>query len=157
MRQGARVMSRLKRILIVDDSDDSRYILCVTLDRSRGYETIEAANGSEAIKKAISEKPDLIIMDLGLPGISGVDATKVIKNNSTTAHIPIIAHTVWPADSCTEDALNAGMVDYLEKPVSMKLMKETIEKFIPHWLLTTILNFWSHFRPYGLRPRVGST
>jgi CheY-like chemotaxis protein len=132
MRQGARVMSRLKRILIVDDSDDSRYILGVTLDRSRGYETIEAANGSEAIKKAISEKPDLIIMDLGLPGISGVDATKVIKNNSSTAHIPIIAHTVWPADSCKEDALNAGMVDYLEKPVSMKLMKETIEKFIPH-------------------------
>ena len=125
-------MSRLKRILIVDDSDDSRYILGVTLGRSRGYETIEAANGSEAIKKAISEKPDLIIMDLGLPGISGVDATKVIKNNSSTAHIPIIAHTVWPADSCKEDALNAGMVDYLEKPVSMKLMKETIEKFIPH-------------------------
>jgi CheY-like chemotaxis protein len=125
-------MTRLKRILIVDDSDDSRYILGIILDRSRGYETIEAATGSEAIKKAIAEKPDLIIMDLGLPGISGVDATKVIKNNSSTAHIPIIAHTVWPADSCKQDALDAGMVDYLEKPVSMRLMKKTIEKFIPH-------------------------
>jgi CheY-like chemotaxis protein len=125
-------MTRLKRILVVDDSYDSRYILGVILDRSRGYETIEAANGSEAIEKAISEKPDLIIMDLGLPGISGVDATRAIKDNSSTAHIPIIAHTVWPADSCKEEALNAGMVDYLEKPVPMQLMTNTIEKFISH-------------------------
>ena len=126
-------MTDLKKILIliVDDSDDSRSILGVILHRSWGYETIEAATGTEAVKKAISEKPDLIIMDLGLPEISGVDATKAIKENSTTAHIPIIAHTVWPADSCKEEALNAGMVDYLEKPVSMALMKTTIEKFIP--------------------------
>ena len=125
-------MTRHKRILVVDDSDESRSILGLILNRSMGYEMIEAATGNEAVEKAISEKPDLIIMDLGLPEISGVAATKVIKNNSDTAHIPIIAHTVWPADSCKEDALNAGMVDYLEKPVSMSLMKNTIEKFIPH-------------------------
>src|SRR6266478_4061578 len=125
-------MTRVKRILVVDDCDDSRSILGVILHRSWGYETIEAATGNEAIQKAISEKPDLIIMDLGLPEISGVDATKAIKENSSTANIPIIAHTVWPADSCKEEALNAGMVDYLEKPVSMALMKTTIEKFIPH-------------------------
>lgn len=132
MLKREKMMTHFKRILIVDDSDDSRSILGVILHRSWGYETIEAATGTEAIQKAIAEKPDLIIMDLGLPGISGVDATKAIKENSTTAHIPIIAHTVWPADSCKEQALNAGMVDYLEKPVSMVLMKTTIEKFIPH-------------------------
>jgi CheY-like chemotaxis protein len=132
MLKREKMMTHFKRILIVDDSDDSRSILGVILHRSWGYETIEAATGTEAIQKAIAEKPDLIIMDLGLPGISGVDATKAIKENSTTAHIPIIAHTVWPAESCKEQALNAGMVDYLEKPVSMVLMKTTIEKFIPH-------------------------
>jgi len=131
MREREKMMTHFKRILIVDDSDDSRSILGVILHRSWGYETIEAATGTEAVQKAIAEKPDLIIMDLGLPGISGVDATKAIKENSTTAHIPIIAHTVWPADSCKQQALNAGMVDYLEKPVSMVLMKTTIEKFIP--------------------------
>ena len=131
MREREKMMTHFKRILIVDDSDDSRSILGVILHRSWGYETIEAATGTEAVQKAIAEKPDLIIMDLGLPGISGVDATRAIKENSTTAHIPIIAHTVWPADSCKEQALNAGMVDYLEKPVSMVLMKTTIEKFIP--------------------------
>jgi CheY-like chemotaxis protein len=132
MRKREKVMTYLKRILIVDDSDDSRSILGIILHRSWGYETIEATTGTEAVKKAIAEQPDLIIMDLGLPGISGVDATKAIKDNSATAHIPIIAHTVWPADSCKEQALNAGMVDYLEKPVSMALMKTTIEKFLPH-------------------------
>jgi CheY-like chemotaxis protein len=125
-------MTHHKRILVVDDSHESRSILRLVLHRSLGYEMIEAATGNEAIKKAISEKPDLIFMDLGLPGISGVAATRVIKNNSSTAHIPVIAYTVWPADSCKEDALNAGMVDYLEKPVSMMLMKNTIEKFLPH-------------------------
>ena len=125
-------MTYLKRILIVDDSHESRSILDVMLHRVWGYETIEATTGTEAVKKAITEQPDLIIMDLGLPGISGVDATKAIKDNSTTAHIPIIAYTVWPADSCKEQALNAGMVDYLEKPVPMALMKTTIEKFLPH-------------------------
>src|SRR4029450_6655581 len=126
-----KLMTHLKRILIVDDSDDSRSILVLILPRSWGYETIEATTGTEAVQKAIDEKPDLIIMDLGLPEISGVNATKSIKENSTTAHIPIIAHTVWPADSCKEQALNAGMVDYLEKPVPIALMKTTIEKFIP--------------------------
>lgn len=125
-------MTYLKRILIVDDSHESRSILDVMLHRVWGYDTIEATTGTEAVKKAITEQPDLIIMDLGLPGISGVDATKAIKDNSATAHIPIIAHTVWPADSCKEQALNAGMVDYLEKPVPMALMKTTIEKFLPH-------------------------
>lgn len=125
-------MTHHKRVLVVDDSDESRSILGLILRRSLGYEMIEAATGNEAVRKAISEKPDLIIMDLGLPEISGVAATKVIKTNLDTAHIPIIAHTVWPADSCKEDALNVGMVDYLEKPVSMSLMKNTIEKFIPH-------------------------
>ena len=91
MRKREKLMTHLKRILIVDDSHESRSILGVILHRSWGYETIEATTGTEAVKKAIAEKPDLIIMDLGLPGISGVDATKAIKDNSTTAHIPIIA------------------------------------------------------------------
>ena len=125
-------MTHHKKILVVDDSDASRSILGLILRRSLGYEMIEAATGNEAVRKAISEKPDLIIMDLGLPEISGVAATKVIKENSDTAHIPIIAHTVWPADSHREEALNAGMADYLQKPVSMGLMASTIEKFLPH-------------------------
>ena len=119
-----------KRILIVEDRDDSRTILVALLTRLCGYETIEAANGAEAVEKAASEKPDLILMDLDLPDISGIDAAKAVKENPDTAHIPIIAQTAWSSRQWRGKVLKVGMVDYLEKPVSLDLMKATIEKFI---------------------------
>ena len=118
------------RILVVEDRDDLRTILVGILRRFCGYETIEAANGAEAIEKAVSEKPDLILMDLDLPDISGIDAAKAVKENPNTAHIPIVAQTAWSSRQWKGRVLRMGMVDYLEKPVSMELMKATIEKFI---------------------------
>ena len=118
------------KILVVEDRDDLRTILVAILKRFCGYETIEAVNGAEAIKKAIFEKPDLILMDLDLPDISGIDAAKAVKENPTTAHIPIVAQTAWSSRQWKGKVLRMGMVDYLEKPVSMELMKATIEKFI---------------------------
>jgi two-component system, OmpR family, alkaline phosphatase synthesis response regulator PhoP len=73
------------RILVVDDSDDMRSFLVLLLERSGGYETLEAATGEEAVEKAISRRPDLILMDIRLPDISGVDATEAIKNNPSAA------------------------------------------------------------------------
>ena len=119
-----------KRILVVEDVEDSRAILVIILQRYCGYETIEAAMGMEAIEKAIAEKPDLIVMDLGLPDITGVDAAKTLKANPSTAHIPIIAHTAWSPVEWQEAAFNAGMVRYLQKPVPKELMRETIAEFI---------------------------
>jgi two-component system, cell cycle response regulator DivK len=118
-----------KRILIVEDNEDSRFILLTSL-RCLGYEITEAESGTQGVEKALSERPDLILMDLGLPGISGIDAARAIKENLTTAHIPIIAHSAWSPGQGKEAALTAGMVDYLEKPVSKELMKATIERFI---------------------------
>ena len=118
------------RILVVEDRDDLRTILVSILRRFCGYETIEAANGAEAIEKAVAEKPDLILMDLDLPDISGIDAAKAVKENPNTAHIPIVAQTAWSSRQWKGKVLSTGMVDYLEKPVSMELMKATIEKFI---------------------------
>jgi two-component system cell cycle response regulator DivK len=118
------------RILVVEDRDDLRTILVSILRRFCGYETIEAANGAEAIEKAVAEKPDLILMDLDLPDISGIDAAKAVKENPNTAHIPIVAQTAWSSRQWKGKVLRIGMVDYLEKPISMELMKATIEKFI---------------------------
>ena len=119
-----------KRILVVEDRDDLRTILVAILKRFCGYETIEAANGAEAIEKAKFEKPDLILMDLDLPDISGMDAAKAVKENPNTAHIPIVAQSAWRSRQWKGKVLRIGMVDYLEKPVSMELMKATIERFI---------------------------
>src|SRR5215471_13379257 len=118
-----------KRILVVEDNEDSRFLLVVTLRRI-GYETIEAETGTQGVEKALTEMPDLIVMDLGLPGMSGIDAARVVKENLATAHIPIIAHTVWSPSQWKEEALKVGMAGFLEKPVSRELMRATIEKFI---------------------------
>jgi CheY-like chemotaxis protein len=118
-----------KKILVVEDGDDSRSILTIVL-RSFGYESIEAANGGEALAKALSEKPDLILLDLGLPDISGIDVAKAMKENPATAHIPIIAYTAWTTSEWMEAAAKAGIADYLVKPFPMKLMKDRLEKFI---------------------------
>jgi CheY-like chemotaxis protein len=120
-----------RRILVVDDNDDVRYILAILLGRSGGYETLEAANGQEAVETAISGRPDLILMDIRLPDISGVDATKAIKNNPRTDQIPIVAYSALPLVGWKQQAFQAGMVAYLQKPVNLKLLMETIQKFIP--------------------------
>jgi CheY-like chemotaxis protein len=117
-----------KKILVVEDVDDSRSILVVMLQRYCGYETMEAATGLEAVEKATADKPDLIVMDLGLPGMSGVEAAKILKENPSTAHIPIVAHTAWSAAQWGDKTRDAGMIEFLEKPVPIKVMKETIEK-----------------------------
>ena len=118
-----------KRILVVEDNEDSRFILVVTL-RCIGYETIEAETGMQGVEKALSEMPDLIVMDLGLPDMFGIDAARAVKENLATAHIPIIAHTAWSPCEWKEEALKVGMAGFLEKPVSRELMRATIEKFI---------------------------
>ena len=120
-----------RRILVVDDNDDVRSILVVLLGRSGGYETLEAVTGEEAVEKAISGRPDLILMDIRLPDISGVDATKAIKNNLRTGQIPIVAYSALPLVCWKQQAFQAGMVAYLQKPVNLKLLIETIQKFIP--------------------------
>ena len=119
------------RILVVDDSDDVRSFLVLLLERSGGYETLEAATGEEAVEKAISQRPDLILMDIRLPGISGVGATEAIKNNPSAAQIPIIAFSALLSVEWKQQALKAGMVAYLQKPINFELLMETIQKFIP--------------------------
>src|SRR4030095_6045655 len=85
-----------RKVLVVDDNDNVRSFLVLLLEQSGGYETLEAATGEEAVEKAISGRPDIILMDIILPGINGVDATKAIINNPSTAQIPIIAYSALP-------------------------------------------------------------
>ena len=79
----------VKKILVVEDGADVRSVVVALLTRICGYQAIEAANGNEAVAKAVSEEPDLILMDVSLPDISGIDAARAVKRNPKTAHIPI--------------------------------------------------------------------
>src|SRR5215467_226591 len=119
-----------KKILVVEDGADVRSVVVAMLTRICGYEAIEAANGREAVTKAVSQEPDLILMDVSLPDISGIDAARAVKRNPKTAHIPIIAQTGWSSGRWKAAALAAGMVVYLQKPPSMEMIIFTIEKFL---------------------------
>ena len=95
-----------------------------------GYQISEAGSGNEAIEKAAFAKPSLILLDLGLPDMTGIDAARAIKKNRVTADIPIIACSAYLRGEKMEEALGAGMVDYLQKPILAALMKAKIEEFI---------------------------
>jgi CheY-like chemotaxis protein len=77
--------------------------------RCFSYETIEAATGAEAVEKASIENPDLIVMEICLPDITGVQAAKTVKENPSTSRVPIIAHSAWCSRSWMQEAANVAM------------------------------------------------
>jgi two-component system, cell cycle response regulator DivK len=105
-----------KSVLIVDDNDHLRQILASIL-RFSGYQVAEAGSGSEAIDKARLVKPSLIVLDLSLPDMSGIDVARAIKKNRLTTEIPIIACSAYSREKEMEDALRAGIVGYLQNPI----------------------------------------
>jgi|SRR6266496_4148520 CheY-like chemotaxis protein len=118
-----------KSVLIVDDNDYLREIFSSIL-RFSGYEIVEAESGAEAIEKAAAAKPHLILLDLALPDMNGIDVARSIKRNQRSAHIPIIVCSASSTEGEKEDSLSAGVVDYLQKPISSQVLKAKIEKFI---------------------------
>jgi two-component system KDP operon response regulator KdpE len=101
-----------ERVLIVDDEPAIRRFLRVTLT-AQAYDTIEAASGQEALVKAAADKPDIIVLDIGLPDINGIEVTRLLRQ---WTQIPIIILSVRGAESDKIAALDAGADDYLTKP-----------------------------------------
>lgn len=101
-----------ERVLIVDDEPAIRRFLRVTLT-AQAYNTIEAASGQEALSKATADKPDIIVLDIGLPDINGIEVTRLLRK---WTQIPIIILSVRGAESDKIAALDAGADDYLTKP-----------------------------------------
>jgi len=118
-----------KRILLVEDNDMNRDMLSRRLIK-KGYEIIEAVNGREAVDKSKSEKPDLILMDLSLPEIDGWEATRMIKADKSTKHIPIIALTAHAMSGDKEKAIGSGCDDYDTKPINLPQLLEKMESFL---------------------------
>ena len=115
------------KVLIVEDHPDSRQLLSIQIERL-GYEVIEAGSGEEAIEKALAEDPELIIMDLVLPGMNGIEAAVVLKHNLKTSRIPIIAHSAWKEEK--EKALRAGMVEFLLKPTPTNVFRQVLQRIL---------------------------
>ena len=113
------------KILYVEDNEDNLYMMSNRLTR-RGYEVIMARDGAEGIAMAGSEAPALILMDLSLPVIDGWEATRRLKAEALTRHIPVIALSAHAMAGDREKAIAAGCDDYDTKPVELPRLLEKI-------------------------------
>ncbi|MEE8352090.1 MAG: response regulator [Rhodospirillales bacterium] len=119
----------MAKILLVEDNEMNRDMLERRLLR-KGFQVILAANGEEGISRAAEDSPDLILMDLSLPGIDGWEATRQIKSDDKTAVIPIIALTAHAMTGDREKALAAGCDDYDSKPVELERLLGKMQRLL---------------------------
>ena len=119
------------KILNVEDNDDNVYMLRNRLTRA-GFTIVVATDGAQGVVMATTEKPDLILMDLTLPDIDGEEATRRLKADPATKHIPVIALTANAMNGDREKAIAAGCDDFETKPVEMPRLLEKIAALKPH-------------------------
>ncbi len=119
-----------KLILVIEDQEDNRRILRDLLT-SIGYEVIEAVNGVEGVSAAKTYRPDLILMDIQLPGIDGYEATRQIKANPDLQKIPIIVVTSYALSGDDVKAFEAGCDAYVSKPFSPRELLAKIHEYLP--------------------------
>ncbi len=119
----------MKRILVVDDDHDGLYLIDFILSHA-GYTVITARSGEEGVEQAFKEEPDLILMDLQLPGIDGLEATRRIRRSRIDHDIPIVALTSYAMSGDKEKALAAGCTGYFEKPIDPDTFLDQIAAYL---------------------------
>ncbi|MGH8723710.1 MAG: response regulator [Burkholderiales bacterium] len=119
----------MSTVLIVEDNDKNMKLARDVL-QAKGYQTLEAVTGEEGVRLARERKPDLVLMDIQLPGISGIEAFKQIRGDARTKAIPVIALTasVTPTDRSAITA--AGFDAFLGKPINLKEFLETVGRLV---------------------------
>jgi CheY-like chemotaxis protein len=120
-----------KTLLLVEDTEDNRFMMRRLLEME-GYRVVEARNGEEAVKVAKDEKPALILMDLSLPIIDGLAATKLIRRMPEFKDVPIIAVSAHDIADFQEEALTAGCNRYITKPIDFGELENLISELLPH-------------------------
>jgi CheY-like chemotaxis protein len=120
----------MPKLLLVEDNEMNRDMLSRRLER-KGFEVVLAVDGAEGVAMAGAERPDLILMDMTLPVMTGWEATRAIKANQETRHIPVIALTALAMVGDREQALEAGCDDYDTKPVELPRLLEKITALLP--------------------------
>lgn len=119
----------IETILLVEDTEDNRFMMRRLLELA-GYRVVEATNGEEAVRLAQSERPHLILMDLSLPVIDGLAATRSIRKLDGLSKIPIIAVSAHDTSDFQSDALAAGCDSYITKPIDFSQLEQLITRLL---------------------------
>ncbi|KKO18208.1 MAG: response regulator [Candidatus Brocadia sp.] len=118
-----------KNVMVVEDNEKNRKLMRVVL-KSKGYNVIEATTGEEALNLLKNQKPNIIMMDIQLPGIDGLTLIKQIKADAMTKEIPIIAVTAYAMKGDEQKILDTGCEAYMSKPINTQELPIIIEKYI---------------------------
>lgn len=116
----------IKNVLVVDDSPTDAHVLTEMLEKN-GFSVISASSGEEGVEMAKSQKPDLILMDVVMPGMSGFEATRAISKNADTSEIPIIICSSKDQETDKAWGLRQGARDYLVKPIDAKTLMSKLQ------------------------------
>ena len=117
-------------VLVVEDFEDNRFMMRRLLETS-GYHVIEAVNGQEAVEAATRERPDLILMDLSLPMLDGLSATRRIREQDGLGRVPIVAVSAHDTTDFHADALAAGCNEYVTKPIDFDHLERLLRRLVP--------------------------
>ena len=120
----------MSKVVMVVDDDPRSMKLTYDLLGVFGYTTLAATNGQQAVEMAKIHKPDLILMDIQLPVLDGLSATRLIKADAATTDIPVIATTAYAMKGDREKVIEAGCQGYITKPVDIQLLLKTVEMYL---------------------------
>ena len=117
-----------KRVLLVEDETDLRKMMKILLEL-HGYDVLEAADGYEAVEKALEEGPDLILMDIAMPVMDGIASARTIRRHEELRSVPIVAVTAY-GDFYSQRARSAGCTDVIQKPLDFAQLKPMVERYL---------------------------
>jgi two-component system cell cycle response regulator DivK len=125
------LMKQEKQVfLVVEDFEDSRFMLRRLLEIA-GYSVLEASDGEQAVELAVQKRPALILMDLSLPKLDGLAATRKIRQHKTMGKVPIVAVSAHDAPESRIEALEAGCDEYVTKPIDFDNLNALLKRFLP--------------------------
>ena len=122
--------SHTRKVLVVEDNELNMRLFCDLLD-AFGFETFQCRDGAKAVEIARQELPDLIIMDIQLPEVSGLDITRWLKDDDKVAHIPVLAVTAFAMRADEQRVREAGCEGYLSKPIQIATFIKAVDALMP--------------------------
>ncbi len=118
-----------KKTLVIEDNEQNIYLVSFILEKN-GHQVLQARSGDEGVAKAIQHVPDLILLDIQLPGMDGYTVAREIRKNPKLKETPIIAVTSYAMPGDRENALEAGCTGYIEKPIDPETFMTQVESFL---------------------------